>query len=229
MSKIQATKKDFEIAERLKEIRIALFGERGQTRMARLLGISQPAYFRYENAQVRLQNKALALLAERQSVNPLYLLTGRGDKYIRPKAPIIKEEEEEYGKIQSVPVLSDEIAAGPPRAIEDYPSEEFFAFRARWLHHPKDTFALKVRGDSMEPEIANGSWVLVDVRDRDLRPGVIYAVRAEGGCVVRRLFVNGDVLNFFPLRPSQENKIFYFKRPAVTPIIGRVIWVFRKL
>lgn len=226
---------DKSISLRLKEIREELFGSRGRAEMARFLELSQPAYLPYERAGAKIPHWVIAKLAEKKSVNPLYLLTGKGEKYLKPigaelkPAPSVGEAGAEYIRMSNLPILSDEIAAGTPREIEDCPAEDFFTFQARWLHHPKDTFALKVRGDSMEPEIANGSWVLVDVKDQERRPGVIYAIRAEGGCVVRRLYINGDVLNFFPLRPSAENKFFSFKRPTTSPIIGRVVWVFKKL
>lgn len=198
--------------------------------MAMFLGISHPAYLQYEKAGTKIPSWILSVLLEKKNVNPLYLLTGKGDKFLRPCRPIIvREEGAEYISPVILLVLLDEIAAGPPREITDYPAEEFVPFQRGWFPHPNDTFLLKVRGDSMTPEIPDNSWVAVDIREREPRGGYTYALRSPDGCVIRRLLIDGDTLLFLPNNPSPKNRVFYFSRPPQNPIIGRIIWVFKKL
>ena len=82
MAHIKATKKDVEIATRLREIREGLFGPRGQTSMAKSLGIPRENYSKYEMAQVRLPNHIMELLANKKNVNLNWLITGKGSRFL---------------------------------------------------------------------------------------------------------------------------------------------------
>ncbi len=83
MVHIKATKKDIEIATRLRGVRERLFGSRGQTMMAKFLGIPRQNYRKYETAQVRLPNHIMALLASKKNINLTWLITGQGSMFLK--------------------------------------------------------------------------------------------------------------------------------------------------
>ena len=221
-----------DIMARTKALREEWFGLRGQAKMARLLGLT-PSGYNYFEVKAPLSSPLILRLAEKRKINPAWLLLGIGPKYFnRTATDIIKEESTEYAvSLHSfiLPILSNEVAAGPIRALEDYPAEDFIALDEKWLKHPKNTFVRKMKGASMEPLIPDGSLVVVDTLDRDPADGMIFAIRAKNNCVIRRLSLQKDAMHFLPERPSSTNRPFHFNKRAENPIIGKAIWVFNKL
>src|SRR5437764_14102258 len=75
------------LSERLRLIRTELFGERGGSEMARRLGLPIRTWYNYE-AGVTVPAEVLLRFVELTSVEPLWLLHGRGPKYrVLPPLP----------------------------------------------------------------------------------------------------------------------------------------------
>ncbi len=73
----------YRLAERLHEIRTELFGERGGSEMARRLGLPVRTWYNYE-AGVTVPAEVLLRFVELTSVEPLWLLHGRGPRFRKP-------------------------------------------------------------------------------------------------------------------------------------------------
>src|SRR5215203_4184101 len=71
------------LAERLRTIRAEMFGDRGGPEMARRLGIPVRTWYNYE-AGVTVPAEVVLRIIEMSSVEPMWLLHGRGPKF-RPK------------------------------------------------------------------------------------------------------------------------------------------------
>jgi hypothetical protein len=72
----------FLLAERLKKIRVELFGEHGGPKLAQLLGIPARTWYNYEMG-VTVPAEAILRFIEVTSVEPRWLLSGQGEKYQR--------------------------------------------------------------------------------------------------------------------------------------------------
>src|SRR3954451_13726641 len=68
------------LAERLSTLRLELYGERGGPEMARGLGIPVRTWYNYEGG-VTVPAEVVLKIIELTSVEPLWLLHGRGPKY----------------------------------------------------------------------------------------------------------------------------------------------------
>lgn len=94
---------------------------------------------------------------------------------------------------------------------------------------PDHLAVLKVHGDSMTPTLNDGDDILLDTRIEHARRDAIYVLRNEGTLLVKRVSVNPatgliTVKSDNPLYENWENC------PAESvDLIGRVIWVGRKL
>ena len=94
---------------------------------------------------------------------------------------------------------------------------------------PKNLAVLKVDGDSMTPTLNHGDDILLDIRVEHARRDGVYVLRNEGALLVKRVSVNPatgliTVKSDNPLYETWENC------PAESiDLIGRVIWVGRKL
>ncbi len=76
------------LAERLSKIRGELFGDRGGPEMARRLGLPVRTWYNYE-AGVTVPAEVVLKIIEMTSVEPMWLLHGRGPKY-RPRLPDVR-------------------------------------------------------------------------------------------------------------------------------------------
>ena len=228
------------MAARLKEIRETLFGPRGGTKMAALLGVTQPTYHAYENAQIRLPYRVINTLAIKKNIDPFWLLAGRGSKWLRAKqtiASVGKAEEIYGGQAVSAPILESVGARDPQNINELKPVDQVIVDNH---FTTPGMVCLRVRGNSMETEIPDGSIVGVDVRKRqfkDLQTRKAYVIWVrQGGIVIRRLYKEGKNLSFIPDNLTLENRPYTYKylkkerRYDEEPVInGRVEWVLNQL
>ena len=76
------------LAQRLKAVRVELFGERGGPELARLLSLPARTWYNYE-VGVTVPSEVLLRFIELTSVEPQWLLSGVGDKFrtLRSKGP----------------------------------------------------------------------------------------------------------------------------------------------
>ena len=73
------------LAERLKKVRVELFGEHGGAKLAHLLGIPFRTWYNYEIG-VTVPAEVMLRFIDVTFVEPTWLLSGQGEKY-RPGSP----------------------------------------------------------------------------------------------------------------------------------------------
>lgn len=132
--------------------------------MARVLGVATSTYGRWESGSNSPKNK-IPELAKFFGVTTDYLLYGKDAPEIESKM-----------KGNKIPLLGH-VAAGIPieaiQYIEDY--EEIPAA----LGDPREFFALRVKGESMEPKISDGDIIIVH-KQEDVDSGQIAVVQVNG-------------------------------------------------
>ncbi len=88
---------------------------------------------------------------------------------------------------------------------------------------------IHVEGDSMLPTLADGDQILVDSDDRErLRDG-IYVLRTDDALLVKRLSVNPATRRLTIRSDNDAYPSWDDCDPAGVAVIGRVVWVGRKL
>lgn len=132
--------------------------------IAKILGVATSTYGRWESGSNSPKNK-IPELAKFFGVTTDYLLYGKD-------AP----QNEQPMKGNKIPLLGS-VAAGIPieaiQYIEDY--EEIPAA----LGDPREFFALRVKGESMEPKISDGDIIIVH-KQEDVDSGQIAVVQVNG-------------------------------------------------
>jgi hypothetical protein len=73
-------KSKYELADRLRQVRAELFGERGGPELARQLGLPIRTWYNYESG-VTVPAEVVLRIIELTSVEPMWLLHGRGQKF----------------------------------------------------------------------------------------------------------------------------------------------------
>lgn len=122
-------------------------------------------------------------------------------------------------KIVKIPILG-KIACGDPI----YAEENFDGYReeiAEFVPSGKIMF-LETQGDSMEPTIPNGAWVMIR-KQPDVENGEIAAVRINGNeeATLKRIVKQDGLLVLMPDNPKHKPLIVNEQNPAY--IIGKAV------
>ena len=135
--------------------------------------------------------------------------------------------------VKPVPFVQDAaLAAGAGANADDEYILGYVPFRDDWLAqhdlNPEQCRVIQVIGDSMEPTLENRAVVLVDFERTIRRQHKIFAVRTEGGPVVKRLRRDEDG---WWLVSDHEDKTAYptMPWPKNAVVRGQIMWTGKTL
>lgn len=145
--------------------------------------------------------------------------------------PAVNEPSARYGSeyLYVGRVDGPRLSAGRGEVIWDFEEvDRSHAFRADWMRRmglrPDRCKLLEVRGDSMAPTINDGDLVMVNMADRSVINGEVYAVVTDDGLRVKRLQRRADGLIWMLSDNPQQQQ--YPPEPVASEnaaIIGRVV------
>lgn len=178
-----------------------------QADIAKYLNITPQAYANYEREERTPDIKTCKLLASLFGVSIEVLL---GDKPLKESKGI------------KIPVLGVIPAGIPIEAIEDILDyEEISEDMAR----KGEYFALKVRGDSMQPVINNGDIVIVK-QQNDAESGKICVVMINGyDATLKRIKKEQDGIWILPENPYCDFKPTFFTNKEIISTPVRIIGI----
>ena len=135
------------------------------------------------------------------------------------------KEAERWEAFVPIPLVAGAAAAGDPRAISDHDIEDYCLIHQSWCKRPEDYVCVRLKGDSMEPVLPDGSIVAVHLKSRSPQrlTGKLVAARHEGGVAVKELARAGD--HWVLLSYNKEHgPIVLDPLGEESPIIGKVAW-----
>jgi len=121
----------------------------------------------------------------------------------------------------SVPLVGQS-AAGAPILVEQNVEEEYLLPKS--LIGDQPLFALRVKGDSMiAAGILEGDLALIRTQ-HDARNGEIVVAMLENETTIKRFFKERDSVRLQPENPQYDSIV-----SCGVQVIGKVVWVFRKI
>ena len=193
------------IGQRLKYIRESKGISRRE--LAKMMGKDEVSFEQY-----------LYKLESGKILNPGIELVESISKALGISPKDLLEKQEEHGDIETVfaiPIVDVKAGAGNPLYAEEYIYVNDI-IPSRYLS------AIKIKGDSMEPIIKDGEYVIIDTSSKDIINGKIYVISdKDGGLLVRRIYKLND--GFFRLLPENETYKSQDVKASDIRIIGKAI------
>lgn len=184
-----------------------------QTDLCQRTGITKGAMSSYISGRYVPKQNNIYLIAKALNVSEAWLMGSN--------VPIERTIDKCNGKTR-IPVLGSVPAGIPIEAIQDIVDyEEIDADTAA----KGEYFALKIKGDSMEPRICEGDVVIVRKQD-DVESGDIAIVMVNGNdATIKRLLKYQDGIRLMPSNPSYDPIYFTNQEILDKPVkvIGKVI------
>ena len=211
-----------EISERLLSVRKHM--GLTQVQFSKKIGTSQNVYTRYETGKLELPDHLKGSLHQ-IGVNLNWLLTGSGPMFQElPSLPVSSED------FLRLPVVA-RIAAGPPlEAIEQEP-EEWIEVSRQVLSLPPPYYVFRVEGDSMEPVIQEGDYVVLSRDWRGLKlHGRICAFRTWEGITIKKFLYQAKLKAawLMPINHSKYDPVVYTRDTEEIQMIGVLCVLIRK-
>lgn len=135
------------------------------------LGVPASTYIGHENGSRGIPRDRAPQYARKFKVTEEWLLYGKGEADAEPEVP------EGAERVVQVPLLGD-VPAGPVR--EAMRHSRGFVLTPE-SEAPKDSYALRVSGESMNVHAPNGCTIIINPNDIDLFEGRRYVVRTGEG------------------------------------------------
>lgn len=216
---------------------------RTQTELADLLGVGKAAI---TDAKRRDQIPAdwLLKLCRERHVNPIWLESGLGSARLAPGGSLdaagpvfLADPASDYNaspeNFALVPMVKARVSAGGGSLETRDEIQAYYAFRKEWLVRKGQVTRMRlmrVTGVSMEPTLRDEDMVLLDLSQRDILAGKIYAVRIDDEIVVKRLdkrpgaivLISDNHACYPPLEVPLDDA-------HCVELIGRVIWMAREV
>lgn len=187
-----------------------------------------------------LSRESAQTLSERTGYSLDWLLNGtgqpkpEGSNFVESQLRLVEWDDElnESGEFVEVPLLGVRLSAGGGAYEVDEDEVYALPFRAHTLKRlgirVSDARVVTVVGDSMEPKLSDGDKVAVNLADKSIRDGKMYAIRMgemqrikilvsrpDGGVLVRS--INSSYSDEIVNREGMES--------GDLVVIGRVWWV----
>ena len=181
-----------------------------QAEVAKRLGVSATAVSWWESGRTEPKIGTVEKLAELFGVEKTDILG-------IPKKPTTDHSD-------WIPVLGRVAAGIPLNMVEDIIDYEEIP------NSMGDCFALRIQGDSMSPDIVNGSTVIVRKQD-DVESGEIAIVSVNGDdATCKRVIKHSIGVTLAPINPLYEPMVFSNEEIEYMPIrvLGKVVEVRRK-
>ena len=199
----------------------------GQVELAKLLGIGQSSYSRYEAGLTDIPTDILMKLVDifgtttdeilgLNEPDPGWKVVEENDPRFPPKVFPAEPLPDLDRETALIPILGS-VRAGYDNYAEEN-REGYLPVDDRLKAMHPDAYVLNVKGDSMEPEICHGDMVIclpdAEVRNNDV---AIICVNGEVG-TVKRVRFEGDGLTLVPANPHYRKLHYSAEDVASYPV-----------
>jgi phage repressor protein C with HTH and peptisase S24 domain len=196
-----------------------------QSDLAIKAGVSQGTISQLEK-NPNQKTKHLVAIARALDASVDWLEKGTGPIERQRKTAITPDDSDEFIAIRKVVFRISAGVAGFAVDFLDNGDGAPLFFQKTWFatrgYDPDDLYAIKVRGASMEPSLADGDTVVVNTEDKTPMDGEVFAANYDGELVVKRLV--RDAGEWWLSSDNRDERRYPRKRcDEHTFILGRIV------
>ncbi|MBD5416994.1 MAG: helix-turn-helix transcriptional regulator [Desulfovibrio sp.] len=219
------------LGERLKMIR----GAEKQEDFAARMGISKSSMSGYEKDENLPGADAISKICLKAGISSDWLLFGKGSMQGSEEAGVARALDHKVSPedLIMIPMVDAILSAGTGSLETSGQMAREYAFRQDFIlrkGNPANMVLMRVRGDSMQPEVMDNDVVLLDQSKTRPHPGPIFAVGIEDAIYLKRVdMLPGQIIlksvntDYEPIRIDMgEQTSDQFR------VIGQVLWVGRE-
>ncbi|PWR18441.1 hypothetical protein DKG74_19170 [Zavarzinia aquatilis] len=147
-----------------------------------------------------------------------------------PLAPVTGRPQASDATIVGIPLYDARFSAGKGLLPPENEWSQDVKLPEDWVRRvtgrpPKNLIMAQAEGDSMEPTISSGDEMLIDITDRLLTNGKIYALSVAGTLLVKRiqLSVSGIIKLISDNKDYDPEEIDHNTSTEIQ-VIGQVVW-----
>lgn len=209
-----------EIAKNLKN----LMKERGysQLRLSELSGVPKSTISDYITEKTlanpgNIQKLAEVLKVPKSEIDPSFK-----PSIVRESPAVYEIVKKDFSNIVNIPIVGTIVAGTPILAEQNI--EGYMPVLTSLINKHKEYFYLVVKGNSMNLEFQEGSYVLVE-KTSEVENGHIAVVLVNGyEATVKKISINGNIVTLIPMStdPSYQPQIYDLAKDDVK-IIGKVV------
>lgn len=197
-----------------------------QQEMAAKIGVPFRTFQSYESGSSTPKFAYLQRLAE-LGCDIAWLITGI------PAAPMsapVSQPQPDAPATRAIPLYDAQFSAGKGLLPPENEWSQDVKLPEDWVRRvtgrpPKNLIMAQAEGDSMEPTISSGDEMLIDITDRLLTNGKIYALSVAGTLLVKRiqLSVSGIIKLISDNKDYDPEEIDHNTSTEIQ-VIGQVVW-----
>lgn len=211
--------------ERIRELRKS--SGMSQKELAERLSVNQSAVSQWERGETRPGASAVQRLADIFGVTVDYIIGRTDNASVYHSAPLQYPPQPSRPGTKWIKVLGRVIAGIPVEAIEDIIDYEEIDEK---LAANGDYFALKIKGDSMEPRLFENDVVIVREQPDAETGDIVIAMINDEDSTCKRLKKLPDGIMLIAMNPEYEPLFFSNREVRELPvrILGKVVELRRK-
>ena len=201
-------------------------GLRSQLELASKLGLNRSAISQAKKKK-EVPDRWVLNLYRLYGLNPDWVETGKGQVFVKHTKS--GNLEPEYSVVRKVRAR---LSAGDGSFETSPEISGHYLFQSEWLKRKgqvSEMVLMDVSGNSMEPELKNGDTVLIDISQKDILAGLLYAVGIDDTIMVKRVEKHPGKLVLRSDNHEYSPIIIVNKDINSVRIIGKVVWVCRDL
>ncbi|MBD5626087.1 MAG: Cro/Cl family transcriptional regulator [Desulfovibrio sp.] len=212
-------------------------GAKSVAELGRLLGITSQAIYNVKQSQ-QVPASWMPKVAKRFGVSTDWLFFGIGAMKINRVNPsesgqLDKNADADADELIRIPMVDAILSAGTGSLETSDQVAREYAFRRDFIQrkgNPANMVLMRVRGDSMQPEVMDNDVVLLDQSKTRPHPGPIFAVGIEDAIYLKRVdMLPGQIVlksvnpDYKPIHVDMgEQTSDQFR------VIGQVLWIGRE-
>lgn len=142
-------------------------------------------------------------------------------------------DQEDKKAIIQIPIVEARLSAGTGSFITDGNIENSLPFEAKFFlnkGNPENMVIMRVMGDSMQPEVMDNDYVMIDQSKTEIQPNRIFAVSFEDCIYLKRIdLLPGKVVlksvnpAYAPIELNIQGDM-----ESLFRVIGKVLWIGRE-